>query len=157
MKTRILSGMLLMSLVILCIVLLGSSVSSNDGSLYVGGNSNGAGLGLPITGTTVDINYSSAGTLGLVSAVNGKAIYVTHIHILAAGTTNVSLVYGTTVSTPCDTGTTTIDGPMALTAQTGYAGGTGVGAIELIPAGNALCLVNSQAIQVGGAISVSQN
>lgn len=139
------------------ITLMATAVNTNDGSLYIGGNASGVGTGVPISATTVNINYSTAATTSLISAVNGKSIYITHIHILAAGTTNVSLVYGTTTTTPCDTGTTTLDGPLPLTAQTGYSAGTGFGAIEVIPSGNALCLTNSQAIQVGGAVSVSQN
>jgi hypothetical protein len=136
------------------LLLMGTSVLTNDGSMYIGGNSNGVGTGVPVTNSTVDINVSSATTAQLVAASAGKSIYITHIHVMAAGTTNFSLVYGT--GTNCVTGQNTIDGPIPLTAQTGYSAGSGFGAVIVIPSGNALCTTNSQAIQVGGAASVSQ-
>jgi hypothetical protein len=96
---------------------------------------------------TVDINTSSATTISLV-AHSGSLVTRFSYHLMAAGTTNVSIEYGTTSSTPCDTGTTVIDGPLTLIAQTGM---TSIDMV--IPGGNDLCLVNSQAVQVGGAVS----
>jgi hypothetical protein len=103
---------------------------------------------IPIrTQTTTDINTSSSGNTLLVSHVTGNVIRFSY-HLMANGTTNVSFVYGTQSSTPCDTGTTTIDGPYSLIAQTGM---TGVDMV--VPAGKDLCIDNSASIQVGGAVS----
>jgi hypothetical protein len=110
-------------------------------------------IGVPNTVTTTNINTSSSGNLLLVSHSGTLSVYVTHFHIFLAGTSNVSLVYGTTSSTPCDTGTTTLDGPMAFIAQTGIQYGTGLGAVLAVPSGKDLCLDNGSASQVGGAIS----
>lgn len=110
-------------------------------------------LGIPNTVTTTNINTSSSGLATLVTHSGTLSIYVTHYHIFSAGTTNVSFVYGTQGSTACDTGTTTLDGPMAFIAQTGMVAGTGFGAVLAIPSGKDLCINNSQAIQVGGAVS----
>lgn len=96
---------------------------------------------------TVAINTSSSGNTLLVSHASGNVIRFSY-HLLANGTTNVSLVYGTQSSTPCDTGTTTIDGPYALIPQTGM-----TGMDEVVPTGNDLCLNNGTAVQVGGAVS----
>src|SRR5580692_1842097 len=96
---------------------------------------------------TADINTSSSGNTLLVSHTTGNVIRFSY-HLMASASTNVSLVYGTQSSTPCDTGTTTIDGPYALTAQVGMTGSD-----EVVPTGNDLCLDNGTAIQVGGAVS----
>ena len=96
---------------------------------------------------TVDINTSASGNTLLVSHSSNNVIRFSY-HLLANGLTSVSLVYGTQTSTACDTGTTTIDGPYTLIAQTGM---TGIDMI--VPTGNDLCINNSNAIQVGGALS----
>lgn len=111
-------------------------------------------LGIPNTVTTVSINTSSSGEQQLIAAVNGQSIYITHYHILMSGTTTVSLDYGTGVN--CGTGTTTIDGTMDFTAQTGISAGIGFGAVDVIPPGNALCINNTNAIHVGGSLSYQQ-
>jgi hypothetical protein len=104
---------------------------------------------IPIrTQTTTDINTSSSGNTLLVSHVAGSVIRF-GFNIYASGTTNVSLVYGTQVSTPCDTGTTTLTGPYAFVAQTGIV----VQSDMVVPTGNDLCLDNGTGVQVGGSIS----
>jgi hypothetical protein len=96
---------------------------------------------------TVAINTSSSGNTLLVSHVGSQVMRFSY-HLMASGTTTVSFVYGTTVSTSCDTGTTTIDGTYDLIAQTGM---TGVDLV--IPTGNDLCVDNSAAVHIGGALS----
>jgi len=120
----------------------------------IGGNGSGTLNPIPATENTFNINVSTATTTQLVAAVSNKAIYITHIHLMAAGTSNVSLVYGTGAS--CGTGTTTFDGPLPLAAQTGYSAGTGLGAVMILPVNQALCITNGSAVQVGGTVSVSQ-
>lgn len=94
---------------------------------------------------TVDINTSAASTI-LVVTHSGSNVIRFSYHVMAGGTTNWSFVYGT--GSNCATGTTTIDGPYALVAQTGM---TGIDMV--IPSGNDLCFTNSAAVQVGGALS----
>ena len=109
-------------------------------------------LGVPNTVTTTDINDSTSGVAQIIAAGSGsQLIYVTHYHIMAAGTVNMSWVYGT--GSNCVTNQNTIDGPIPLIAQTGISARAGLGAILSIPAGNALCLNTDQSVQVGGAIS----
>ena len=151
---KVSKSMLVILLIVFCIILTATSVNTNDGSLYVGGNANGVGTGIPVTAATVNINISSQTTQQLIAVNGSQSIYVTHIHYLASGITNVSLVYGT--GTNCANSQVTLDGPLELIADTGYSAGNGIGAVMVIPSGNALCLTNSQAIQVGGAISYSQ-
>jgi hypothetical protein len=94
---------------------------------------------------TVNINTSAATTLLLVTHSGTNVIRFSY-HVLASATTNWSFVYGT--GTNCAIGTTTLDGPYALISQTGMT------AYDLVvPSGNDLCFTNSQAIQVGGAVS----
>jgi hypothetical protein len=58
-----------------------------------------------------DISGSAVSAIKVVAGSSGKLIYVGHLSVsLAAGTT-VSIVEGTTSSTPCDTSATTLAGP----------------------------------------------
>ena len=100
------------------------------------------------------INISTATTTQLVSLIAGKAIYVTGLDVIAAGTGNITFEYGT--GTNCGTGTTTLTGAYNLTAQTGLSHGTGLGPILIVPAGNALCAVTSAAVQMSGSFSYAQ-
>lgn len=110
-------------------------------------------LGVPNSTLTTDINDSTSGTTLLVSGVASQNIYITHITVMAAGTVNVSLSYGT--GSNCATGVTTLVGPMPLIAQTGWGPGTGLGAVYVVPAGKDLCLTTDQSVQVGGAVTTA--
>lgn len=130
---------------VLCV---GSSCSGG------GGGSSGSGS-TPQTTAGGDINISTAVTTQLVSASGSNLIYVTAYNLVAAGTTNVSFEYGT--GSLCGTGTTVIDGPISLTAQSGKQQGSGLGVVlPPVPAGNALCLVNSASVQIGGSLTYTQ-
>lgn len=100
------------------------------------------------------ITTASAATTELVAAVTGQQTIVTHFDFLSVGTTNVTLVYGT--GSNCATGTTSLTGAYNLTAQSGMSVGNGTGIIIPVPAGKALCITNSQAIQVSGLVSYLQ-
>jgi len=102
---------------------------------------------------TVDINFTSTTPQFLVAAPTAGRTSVIHYHIISAGTTNFSLVYGTQSSTPCDTNQVTIDGPMSLTSQSGLSAGDGSGAVITIPYGQQLCAVSSVAVQIGGSMT----
>lgn len=104
--------------------------------------------------SSVPISMTSATTTELVPAVAGQQIYVTHFHVIAAGTGNFKLVYGT--GTNCGTGTTDLTGNYNLTAQAGLAAGVGLGVIAIVPPGRALCATNSAAVGMYGLASFSQ-
>lgn len=100
------------------------------------------------------ITMSTATTTQFVALSGGTKIYITSFDFVAAGTTNVTLVYGT--GSNCGTGTTALTGAYTLTAQAGVAKGSGLGPVLVVPAGNAFCVTNSQAIVIGGSISYTQ-
>ena len=93
------------------------------------------------TGASVPINISTATTTQLVAAVAGETIYVTAFDAVAGGTTNFTFEYGT--GSNCATGATPLTGAYGLIAQFGVAKGSGLGAVLIVPSGNALCAVSS--------------
>jgi hypothetical protein len=119
-----------------------------------GANTGGSLTSIIQAGASLPINLSTAATTQLVSAVSGKAIYVTAWDVIAAGTTNFTFEYGT--GTNCAAGTTTLTGPYSLVAQFGAAKGSGLGPVLVVPAGNALCAVNSATVQVSGSLAYTQ-
>lgn len=106
------------------------------------------------TPASVAINVSTATTTQLVALSGTTKIYVTSYDVIAGGTGNITLVYGTGAS--CGTGTTSLTGAYNLTAQAGIAKGNGVGAVLVVPAGNALCVTTSAAVQMSGSVSYQQ-
>jgi hypothetical protein len=117
-------------------------------------NTGGSFTSIIQAGTSLPINLSTATTTQLVAAVSGKAIYVTAWDVIAAGTTNFTFEYGT--GTNCVAGTTPLTGPYSLVAQFGAAKGSGLGPVLVVPAGNALCAVNSATVQVSGSLAYTQ-
>jgi len=109
---------------------------------------------VPVTNASVAINISTATTTQLVALSAGQAIYVTAYNVIAGGTGNITLVYGT--GSNCGTGTTSLTGAYNLTAQAGVAFGSGVGAVLVVPAGNALCATTSAAVQMSGSVAYAQ-
>lgn len=103
---------------------------------------------------SVPINVSTATTTQLVALVSGKKIYVTAWDIIASGTGNFTLVYGT--GTNCGTGTTSLTGPYALIAQAGIAKGNGIAPVLFVPSSNALCVTTSASVQMSGSVSYAQ-
>lgn len=103
---------------------------------------------------TVPINVNAATTTQLVALSSGKNIFVTSWDVVAGGTGNITVVYGT--GTNCGTGTTSLTGPYNLTAQAGISKGNGIGVIFIIPRGNALCVTTSAAVQMSGSVSYAQ-
>ena len=131
---------------------VGSAPPASAG--YLGANANGLMVGIDQAGASVAINISTAVTTQLVALSAGKVIHVTEWNAMAGGTTNLTFEYGT--GTLCATGTTVLTGAYPLTAQQGAAPGGGLGPILVVPAGNALCVVNSAAVQVSGSLAYSQ-
>lgn len=99
---------------------------------------------------SVPISVSVAGTVQLVAAVSGQAIYVTDWDVVAGGTGTFQLEYGT--GTNCAAGTTPLTGTYPTAAQFGRAG---VGHL-FIPAGNALCIVTTGAAASQGFVAYVQ-
>jgi hypothetical protein len=119
-----------------------------------GANTGGNLTSIIQAGASVPINISSATTTQLVASVTGKAIYVTAWDVIAAGTGNITLEYGT--GSNCGTGTTALTGAYSLAAQFGIAKGNGLGPVLIAPAGNALCALTSAAAQMSGSVSYTQ-
>lgn len=98
---------------------------------------------------------STSGATKLVTGVAGKRTYVCGWNILAGGTVNVSLIYGT--GGTCGAGTTAITPAFQFTAQTAdidhlpvYTG------ITPVPASNDLCLNASGGVAVQAIVYYTQ-
>jgi hypothetical protein len=111
-------------------------------------------------GQSVAINITNATTTQLVAPSGSTQIYVTAWDMFANAASNVSLVYGTKTTNPCDTGTTALTGVFHFTAQSGIspAGGDPIAdPLYLIPQGKALCAVTSgQTVSLVGSLSYAQ-
>jgi len=109
---------------------------------------------------SVAINIAAAATtelIALTAATSNRAalaIYITHWDVMAAGTNNVTLVYGT--GTACATGQVALTGAYPLTAQAGISAGVGIGPVLIVPPGNALCITTSGSGQLSGSVSYVQ-
>lgn len=130
----------------------GSAVPAN--AHYSGAVSSGNLVGIIQADNSAAINVSTATTTQLVALSSGKKIYVTSFDVVAGGTGNITFEYGT--GTACGTGTTPLTGAYPLTAQSGLAQGIGLGPVLIVPAGNALCVLTSAAVQMSGSISYTQ-
>jgi hypothetical protein len=105
-------------------------------------------------GSSAAINVSTATTTQLVALSGSTVIYVTSFDVIAGGTGNITFEYGTGAS--CGTGTTALTGAYPLIANSGISKGSGTGTILKVPAGNALCVLTSAAVQMSGSISYLQ-
>jgi hypothetical protein len=117
-------------------------------------NTGGSLTSIVQAGASVPISISTATTTQLVALSAGKAIYVNAWDVIAGGTGNITLEYGT--GSNCGTGTTALTGAYPLTAQQGIAKGNGLGPVLVVPAGNALCALTSAAIQMSGSLAYTQ-
>lgn len=104
--------------------------------------------------TTAAINVSTATTTQLVALSSGQVIHVASLSVIAGGTGNITFVYGTGAS--CGTGTTSLTGAYPLIANAGLSVGGGLGAVLVVPAGNALCVTTSAAVQMSGHVTYTQ-
>lgn len=131
-----------------------TAAAAPAGATQAGVRSGANIVGLIQADTSAAITMSTATTTEFVALSGSTKIYITSFDFIAAGTTNVTLKYGT--GTNCGTGTTSLTGVYTLTAQAGVAKGNGLGPVLVVPAGNAFCVTNSQAIVIGGSISYTQ-
>jgi len=100
-------------------------------------------LALPATTTTQIIALSGS-----------TKTYITSAVVLAGGTVNVTFKYGT--GSNCGTGTTTLNGPWPLTAQAGFSKGSGLAAVMIVPAGQALCITTDASVTGGVDLTYQQ-
>lgn len=100
------------------------------------------------------ISVSTATTTQIVALSASALIHVTSYDVIAGGTGNITFVYGT--GSNCGTGTASLTGAYPLTAQAGIAKGSGTGPVLVVPAGNALCVTTSAAVQMSGSVSYTQ-
>lgn len=100
-------------------------------------------LALPATTTTQIIALSGS-----------TKTYITSAVVIAGGTVNVTFKYGT--GSNCVTGTTTLNGPWPLTAQAGFSKGSGLGAVMIVPAGQALCITTDASVTGGVDLTYQQ-
>jgi hypothetical protein len=112
------------------------------------------------SGTSVPISITTSPTL-LVSASGSTTIYVTAWEVRANTAANFSLVYGSTTSLPCDTGTVAITGAYNFEAQADISQNGGAQPLYVIPPGNALCAVTSgqaasASVSIAGSLSYTQ-
>ncbi len=138
---------------------MGAVGSTFAGNPLVGGALGSGATGGEINGliqadTSTPINVSTATTTQLVALSSGRKIYVTSYDVVAGGTGNITFEYGT--GSNCATGTTALTGAYNLTAQNGIAKGNGEGPVLVVPAGNALCVLTSAAVQMSGSVATAQ-
>ena len=121
----------------------------------IGGGATGGHVnGMIQADSSAAINVSTATTTQLVALAASQKIYVTSYDVIAGGTGNITFEYGT--GSTCGTGTTILTGAYNLTAQAGIAKGNGVGPVLVVPAGNALCVLTSAAVQMSGSVAYAQ-
>lgn len=97
------------------------------------------------------ISVAAATTTQIIALTAGQTIHVTSYDFMAAGTNNVTLVYGT--GTNCATGQVPLTGAYPLIAQAGISKGNGTGQVLYIPIANALCVTTSGSGQLSGSVS----
>jgi hypothetical protein len=112
------------------------------------------------SGKSVAISITTTATL-LVPPSGSTQIYVTALDLRANMAGNFSLVYGSTTSTPCDTGTLAITGTYNFEAQSDLSRNGGAQPLYVIPPGNALCAMTSGApagatVSMAGSLSYTQ-
>lgn len=113
----------------------------------VGGATGGFVQGVPVCESQAFINMTTATTTELVPLTASRTVHICHLNILANGTTTVTLKRGT--GTNCGTGTTAIGPDWNLTAQVGFAMGSGFGEVlDGRSSGNAICVTSSAAVNV---------
>lgn len=133
----------------------GATASAVPAGATLAGARSGANL-VPLIQADASAGFgiSTATTTQIVALSGSTKIYVTSFDVIAGGTGNVSFVYGT--GSNCGTGTTALTGVYPLTAQAGIAKGSGLGPVLVVPAGNALCVTTSAAVQMSGSVSYTQ-
>jgi hypothetical protein len=130
----------------------GSAVPAN--ATLAGGRSGANMVAIPVPDTTVAVELTSATTTQMVALASSQKIYVGSFSLISSGAANVKWVYGT--GSNCGTGTTDLTKSWPLAANVGLAMGGGIGAVLIVPASQALCLVSDAAVNVRGHATYTQ-
>jgi hypothetical protein len=99
----------------------------------------------------VNIRPTTATTTQLVAGVASKLTRLCSLFVFAEGTQTVTIVEGTTTTNPCDTGQSTLLGPLGLstTNGTGFVLGNGMGVVlDGLANANNICVTTSAAVAV---------
>jgi hypothetical protein len=117
-------------------------------AIYLGANTSGAtgGLvqGLIQCDSTAIYDASTSGSTELVALTSGRTIYVCGYTIMAGGTVNVKLIYGT--GTACATGSNNMTPAYQLTAQAGISDQSPFSRGLKTASANALCINTSAGV-----------
>jgi hypothetical protein len=142
----------------------GRAITSTDDALDVNVKNSVAGCAgfSSIATNTTPFNISTATTALVIPKSSSDWTYICAAEVVVAGADNVALIYGTTSSTPCDTGATGISG--GATAATGWnfaanggkTYGNGAGILYRVPPGKDVCLQTSAAVQASGSFTWTQ-
>ena len=134
-----------------------SAVAVPPNATYLGaGSDNGlaagtaALTGLIVCSDSVVIDGAASGNTELVALTASETIYVCGYSVIAAGTVEFQLIYGT--GTACATGETNLTGNYNLTAQAGIVDGSPFFRGMKAAVSNALCYELSGAIAVDGVV-----
>lgn len=120
------------------------------------------GAAVPVTATasiltpcdqSAVISGATAATAAIAAASTGKRVVVCGFTVTGGGATSFKLVYGTGAT--CGTGTADLTGAMELGDNTSIGFGDGLSTIRT-PVSQALCWVNSAAVQISGVVSYGQ-
>jgi hypothetical protein len=149
---------------------IGATAAAPPGeATYIAGLTSGATAGflagITVCNTTTNIDIVTATTTLAITGVSGRHVYICALSLVTALANNVSIISGTTTTTPCDTSAVGIAG--GVTAAEGYnfaanggmTQGSGLGVIISTngPSGAAtgdnVCIVTSAATQLSGSIS----
>jgi len=126
----------------------------STGAYIKSASAQSAGYIAPSTMASADINISTATTTKVITGISGRWTYITSFNVIAGGSGNFQLIYGT--GTTCGTGTTSLTGAYNLTAQAGLVVGSGIAPALVVPTGNDVCVVTSAAVQMSGSIAYAQ-
>jgi hypothetical protein len=130
----------------------GSAVPAN--AVYIGANVGANTTGVIGCGSSVVYDAATSGSTQLVAISGSTTIYVCGYSIIAAGTVNVKLVYGT--GTNCATSPANITPAYQLTAQTGLVDGSPFFRGLKTTASQALCINASGAVAAQAIVYYTQ-
>jgi len=106
------------------------------------------------TPTMAFLAFPATTTTQIIALSGTKVTYVTMAKVFSGGAVNLTFKYGT--GSNCGTGTTTLEGPYALTAQAGWTEGNGSGPVMIVPSGQALCVTTDATVTNSGVKLVYQ-
>lgn len=126
-------------------------------AIYLGANASGATggqlAGIVQCDSTIAYDASTSGSTQLVALTSGRSVYVCGYTILAAGTVNVKLIYGT--GTACATGSANLTPAYQLTTQVGLVDSSPFYRGLKTASANELCINTSAGVAVQALVYYS--